>query len=222
MHPLKRIAIAVSTLFMSPAALAADCVFETDRVDPFTQRAVVVTDWEEMTKDVSNKFKHPKGFISARRDGNQKTLAIRMRTWSKSSPFQRNVPGPRPSDGYLYNALVADEGSKLLLLLADETIVELYTDRTIRGISDSAGVASSEWDSMSRITWDTYDIRGIITLRYPLDDDAYTALSSYPVKNIRLSTNGRDHDFKLRNETYGGVSRALACLGQDTVAEEAE
>jgi hypothetical protein len=207
---------------MSLAAFAADCVYERDTVDPFTQQAAVVTDWEQMTKDVSNKFKHPKGFISARRDGNQKTLAIRMRTWSKSQPFHRNAPRPVPSDGYLYNALVADEGSKLLLLLADETIVELHTDRSIRGFADSAGIASSEWSSSSGTYWDTYDIRGIITLRYPLDDDAYTALSSYPVKNIRLSTNGGDHDFKLRNESYGGVSRALACLGQDVAMEEAE
>jgi hypothetical protein len=215
MNRLIKAAIAVTTVFSCSTASAADCGMTSGYTDPFTKKTIVVTDFEQMTKDVSDKFKHPKGFVGALRNGNQKYIVIQMRTWDESSAFSRNSSGPMPPDNYLYNAVVADEGSKLKLLLADETIIELETDRTVHGIASSMGIASN---NMSREIF--FNIRTNIALRYELDDDAYAALTSYPVKNIRLSTNGRDHDLLLRKEPYGGINRAITCIGPDPVAEE--
>lgn len=218
MNPLIKASIAAAALCSCSTAFAADCSATSNSIDLFTKQRVVATDWEQMTKDVSDKYKHPKGFVAALRNGNQKYILIRIRTWDESPAFLRSSSGPVPSDNFLYNAVVANEGSKLLLLLADETVIELHTDRPIRGIANSAGVASSNYSNGGYR--DTYDIRVTTTLRYELDEDAYAALTSYPVKNIRLSTNGRDHDFLLRKEPFGGVNRAIACLGADLAAEE--
>ncbi len=193
---------------MSSIAPAADCWYEKNLVDPFTKKEFIETEWEQMSKDVTDKYKHPKGFVSAIRDGDQLFLAIKIRT-RDSYEFRRSN-GPIPPDNVLFNAFVADEGSKLLLLLADETIIELATDRRVRGIANPVGPTSSRYSGNA--WYETWDIRTTAALRYPLTAEAHAALTSFPVKNIRLSSNGRDHDFLLRKEPYGGINRAINCL----------
>jgi hypothetical protein len=124
-----------------------------------------------------------------------------------------------PSDNFLHNAVVANEGSELWLLLADDTVIKLQTDRDVHGVANAVGAPTRTWDNTRRGYLETYDIRTTTTLRYELDKESYAGLTSFPVKNIRLFTNGREHDFLLRKEPYGGVNRAITCLGPGAAVE---
>jgi hypothetical protein len=220
MNRLVTVAIATISFFTNSTIFAADCSLVSNTQDLFTKNPIVATDWEQMTKDVSDKFKHPKGFVSALQNGDKTYVLVRIRTWDKSPAFFRGSSNALlPSDNFLHNAVVANEGSELWLLLADDTVIKLQTDRDVHGVANAVGAPTRTWDNTRRGYLETYDIRTTTTLRYELDKESYAGLTSFPVKNIRLFTNGREHDFLLRKEPYGGVNRAITCLGPGAAVE---
>lgn len=207
-HQMKRhlVCAAVSILlFTVTVANASDCAYARNDTDLFTKEVLRTTQWERMTTETNKKQEHPDGFVSAIIVGGQQFLAIKILIYEDP----QRLP-PKLSDEFLYNIFVAESGSKLLLRLADASILELNTARLVRGTSTLTDIGKRP---------NRHDNQTTAVLRFPLGADDIMTLSNHSATNIRLTVAGRHYDFNLRHEVYDGIKRAVGCLNPTQSAD---
>ena len=114
------LAFAVAMLATATPA-SAKCKFQADTVHRITGQKVLWTEWDTFRLTPSrNGYLVHAGII----EGDQEYLGLRITV--------RNSTNYRPDKAALDNALRVSAQAKLLLLLADESILELYSDRFVR------------------------------------------------------------------------------------------
>jgi hypothetical protein len=185
---------AISLLLVCATANAAKCKFETDTTNVLTGEKVQWTKWEDF-KLFNTQF----GFLAAVAEGDQKYLAIQVVTF--------DYRPDRPTKQDLDTAVVIPAGSKLMLLMTDDSVVEVQTEEEVVG--DSELHAPGTWEN--DMTND-YMIKTFTVVKYPLSTDNLAALTANGVKTLRQNTSEGDRDYTMSEKRADTLQEAFACV----------
>ena len=200
--------IAVSMLATGSTANAAGCKYKQNETDLFTKQKMVRTDWVDMTSWISGSFNQAIGnrheiSIAATGEGDQNFIAVNI----KLSDTTRYAP----DEADMYHALLVPRGAALLITLADESEIELYALKEVRGTT--------------RVKYDqgTFVVSTKFTNQYRLSAEAAAALTAQDVIYIRVAANSPRYefvsdsgtiDFKVNKKGTGAFRTAVSCLQQ--------
>lgn len=188
----------VIALALGSPALAADkCKFEKHGVDSFTKQMVAETKWKSF-RTFGNGYENH-GWMAARAKGGKQFLGLKIIVVDNDSA--------RPERPNLHeNRVLIPQGAKLLVLLADDTILELAASAEARGKSsytvpgDQLGRADSYIVSTTAIAW------------YELTAELRDALLMQGATDIRLSASNKDHDFTFGKKPTDRIQYVLGCI----------
>jgi hypothetical protein len=169
---MTRITILLATtglLLFASASDAADCKYVENERDPFTDQRIVETKWKTFRPTGNQAVNH--GWMAGWIKDDKTFLALRI-----------GIPA------YSGGPLVIAKSAPLLLLMADDTVMEL--------------TAYQE-------TW--VKSRNVVIL-YELDADALAALTAQGTSDIRVTTNDGDHDFNFGSKPTDKIQFVLSCL----------
>jgi len=155
-------------LFIASTASAEECKYKTNEADPFTKEKIVLTKWKPFRPTGNEAVDH--GWMAGAIEHGKKFLALRIGLV-----------------GY-YGQPTVPEGGKLLILMADDTIVELAAYEEVKLSGRNAIV------------------------RFELDAASLQALTAQGTTDIRLSTIEDEHDFSFGNKPTGRMQYVLSCI----------
>lgn len=206
MRPVERwaaiIALAVPAILASNGAAAANCKFQQDETDKFTKVRTLWTrsDGLEALFGASNETADGDliSFVSAySRDGDMNLmLKISLSSYHKRRPLSQELKG----------VMDIPAGSRLLIMMADETIVTLFS---ASGIKKDAYLISPS--APGNIT-DTYIKEYGATIRYALDAETSEALTSQDATNVRVEAADTRYDIKIHKKSSGDIKKVIKCL----------
>jgi hypothetical protein len=161
--------IATGILGLSSIANAADCKYAENERDPFTDQRIVETKWKTFRPTGNEAVNH--GWIAGWMKDGKNFLALRI-----------GIPA------YSGGPLIIAKGAPLLLLMADDTVMELtaYQETWIKN-------------------------RNVVIL-YELNADTLAALTAQGTSDIRVTTNNGDHDFNFGSKPTDKIQFVLGCL----------
>lgn len=196
-RPMKNFAllsVVTVSLLGTASAEAAKCKYSQDAVDKITGETVRSTRWKAFRFWANDLGATAAISVTAR--GDKRTLALII----KAAPV---ITTKRPTKQDLDNFLVVEEGANLLLLLPDDSILELHATTAIRGDADFT------------LSEDTvhYSITSTeIVIQYELDAAAVAALTAQGVNDMRATTTSGEIDFTSGRKPAKAIQEALGCL----------
>lgn len=108
---------AISILLGNGPTLAATCKFADNTEDLFAGVTIVRTKWDRISPNWESKYEKYIGYVSASSEGENTFLSVRIRHLDQAR-F-------KPTKDELANALVVPEGTELVVIMADKTMVAL-------------------------------------------------------------------------------------------------
>ena len=196
-------ALTVLIIAAIPAANAKECRYSKNEIDDFTNEKLLTTKWHLFhTAIQTTGFAYASGITVGDRD----YLAIRIAT-EETLSYELD-------DDELRTRFVVPEGASLLILLADDTIVELPAQQQATGVARSSSADSRDSGNSLEVR---YEVKLDAVIRYSLNASAFEALSSQTATHVRLTTNSGDHDFEVHDKLTDEIQKAVLCLKQDTV-----
>ncbi len=200
---LFRVTAMILIMVAAPVAHAEKCKYNENRIDDFTGEKILSTKWKLFHSAIRvNGFAEAAGIT----EGPSNFLAIRT--------INEELLGYDLYGDELRNRFVVAEGATLLILLADDTVVELAADKEVTGVSRSSS-ANSQLTETSELEI-RYKIKTTAVIKYRLDASSYAALTGQAATHLRLSSNSGDHDFKVHKKLTDEIQNALLCLKQET------
>ena len=189
--------IALLMLAGSPA-YAAKCFFQVDTVDVVTGEPIRWTEWKPLRTWANQAKTYAQFAVVA--EGDRRFLGV-------SVGIKPDLMiDERPSKDYLDNLIVAPEGSRLLMMLADESVLELTTSQ------DYSGEARFWHPQTVNNKAKQYRVSAMIELKYELDAAALTSLRAQGVTDVRVSTASGDYDFSSGKKPSARIQEMLACI----------
>lgn len=190
MKKLIVISVVVVLNFGSTVSNAAKCKWETDSVSYSTGEPVLWTRW------VRNRIilRPPYAAIAGISEGEQKYLGLQVIGVNQSV-------ATRPTKEDLDAAFVIPAGSKLSILMADDSIYELVATEEIIGDADFSAQGA-----------DSYTIEAFAVIKFPLDADAIAALTAQRASEMRLHANGKDYDFSFGKKPVDKIQKTIRCI----------
>lgn len=170
MKKLKILMAAAGLILFATVSNAAECKFKTDETDPFTSQRDILTKWKAFRPTGNQAVSY--GWMAGRVTDGKTFLALRI-----------GIVGQ-----YVKSPLIVPEGATLLILMADDSILEL---------------------SAYQETW--VKDRNVVIL-YELNDEMLGALTAQGTTDIRLSTNQSDYDFNFGNKPTDRMQFVLGCV----------
>ena len=182
--------IAVSISCLGTTSYAASCKFQVDTVSYASGEKIRWTRWK------MNRAFHQGSYslISGIEEGDRKYLGVKMVDSNKKVRT-------RPTKAELDDMMVIPAGTKLSLLMADESIVDLFTEQDI--------VADSDFTTDSI---NIYSIESAVIIKFPLSAEAFAALSTQKVMDVRLQTDQRQYDYSFGKKGSDKIQEALGCI----------
>lgn len=190
------VAIVVLALSASPAAVAAECDYETNETDKFTKVRTVRTDWALLTSAKGGDAK-TYTYISALTEGDAHYLSVKISAYKYTNY--------RPRDYQLEDIIVVPEGARLRVLMADGTIVDLHNSRP-----ESAESSYTEPGNGPLATGD-YTVTSEIAMGYTLDAATASALLAQQASRIRVETADGNRDVELHKISRDDIRNAIRC-----------
>jgi len=197
MRHLTLLILGITFALGSPAFAADKCKFESHGVDSFTKQVVAETKWKSFRSFGNQVGNH--GWMAARSEGKKQFLGLKVVVVDHDAT--------RPERPNLHeNRVLIPMGAKLLILLADDTILELAASTEARGKSsfkapgDRMGDPGSYIVSTEAIAW------------YELTADTRDALLAQGATDIRLSASDRDHDITFGKKPTDRLQYVLGCI----------
>ena len=194
MKKFTAVTTAISLLLVCATANAAKCKFETDTTSALTGEKVQWTTWEDF-KLINTQI----GYLAAVAEGDQKYLALQVVTFDHRPE--------RPTKQDLDTGMVIPAGSKLMLLLTDDSVVEVQTDEEVIGDSEIYAPGTFHNDMTSDFMVKTYTV-----VKYPLSADALAALTANGVKTLRQNTSEGFRDYTISENRADTLHEAFACV----------
>ena len=182
--------IAVFITFSANISYAASCKFQVDTVSYASGEKIRWTRWK------MNRAFHQGSYslISGIEEGDRKYLGVKMVDSNKKVRT-------RPTKAELDDMMVIPAGAKLSLLMADESIVDLFTEQDIVADSDFTTNAVN-----------SYSIESAVIIKFPLSAEAFAALSAQKVMDVRLQTDLRQYDYSFGKKGSDKIQEALGCI----------
>ncbi len=201
MHPVSRfvasIGLAFAAIVASSDAAAADCKFDTDETDKFTKVRTLATRreslesfWGDASKDEQKDI-----YVSVWHRSGDHLLKLRIVFTS----YVNRMPPPYE----LRNAIVIPKGSRLLVMMADGSIVTLLSKDSI--------------NKDARATWTSSGatVDAGATINYPLDDELMAALTHQGATKIRVAAADTHYDFKVHEKSLDDIGDAIRCIQEN-------
>ena len=191
------IATAVLLLAIYSPAQSAECKFEKHGVDSFTKQMVAETKWKSLQSLFDNQNNY--GWTAARSEGDKQFLGLKIVVVDRDSTM--------PERANLHeNRVLIPQGAKLLILMADDTILELAASAKARGKSDF------RVPDIRTGHPETYVVDTTTVVWYELTADTRDALLAQGATDIRLSASDRDHDFTFGKKPTDRIQYVLGCI----------
>lgn len=216
MHSLTSVVMSLLLLaFLTSGAYAADCEFNRDEVNPATNERYVQTKRVMLTdRGVGFVSRVMKGhaseiLASAVGKGSENYVLLQIR-------LQRTYAEMLNEDD-LRDALTVPEGAKMMILMADDSIVSLHASQTAMAKTETG------FDSDGNLT---VGVRTAIF--YGLDDSTAKVLAGQDAMVVRIAAKsgrmnliGRENsiNFGTTKTSKGAFKRAVLCLEQRLSAE---
>ncbi len=190
MKTLSAVLIAVLIALTGTAANAASCKYQVDTVSYASGEKIRWTRWK------MNRMFHTGSYslISGIKEGDRKYLGVQLVETAKKV-------SSRPTKAELDVMMVIPAGAKLSLLMADESIVDLFTEQDV--------VADSDFTTN---TVDSYTIESAAIIKFPLSAEAFAALSTQKVMEVRVHTDQRQYDYSFGKKGSDKIQEALGCI----------
>jgi hypothetical protein len=205
MKKIIAISIAIFLGLGSTVSSAAKCKWLADTVSYSTGEPVRWTRW------VRNRAFYMGGMgyaaIAGVSEGEQKYLGLQV-----IAPDRKMATRPTKED--MDATFVVPAGSTLSILMADDSIFELVVPEDIIG---DAGLKVEEGDAFDESgpkanSDGEYTIESYAVIKFPLDADAFAALSTQKASDLRLNANGVDYDFSFGKKPVDKIQKVLACV----------
>jgi len=181
----------------SPAVAANKCKFEKNGVDSFTRQMVVETKWKSFRSFGNQAANH--GWMAARSENDTQFLGLKVVVVDYDSA--------RPEGPNLHeNRVLIPQSAKLLVLLADDTILELVASAKARGKS-SYTVPGEQMGHP-----DFYVVKTTAVVWYELTADMRGELIAQGATDIRLSASNKDHDFTFGKKPTDRIQYVVGCI----------
>jgi len=189
-------------LITNGTAHAAKCKFQTDSTDKFTKVRTLQTRWDPLESFFNDLGKTSgttlTSYASAWHESGSTRLGIRI---GLSSYSKR-----RPPDYELMDTVVIPEGARLMVMMADETVVTLFAKEEMRFNSKLLPPNTG-----SNVT-DKFAIDTYAYIYYPLDAELIAALTSQKATNLRVEAVDKNYDIEIHKKSFGDLKKAIECL----------
>lgn len=159
-------------LLFATVGNAADCKYAKDERDPFTDQRTVQTKWKTFRPTGNQAVNH--GWMAGWIKNDKTFLALRI-----------GIPA------YSGGPLIIAKDATLLLLMADDTVMELTAYQETR-------VKNRD-----------------VAILYELNAETLAALTAQGTSDIRVTTNNGDHDFNFGTKPTDKIQFVLSCLPKD-------
>lgn len=195
------VSFAVTVLLTSSGSGAADCKYQTDSTDKFTKVRTLRTNWDSLMSwttgfGADNYSDTYVSALSKGKGGSFNTyLSVQISAY-KYSKYQ-------PRDHELENLIVVPEGARLLIMMEDQSIVELQASR---GETARSGYQAPGGDGGE------YRITTVIAIGYTLDDSTADLLTAQNATHIRVETAEENHDVEIHKKSLGDIRKAVKCI----------
>jgi hypothetical protein len=190
--------LAIVILGISSTANAAKCKFAKDEVDPFTEVKTLQTKWDQLTSTWMADSREIDGWISVIAVDDYVALWLKLDYTVK--------PRSEPSDASLKNVIVIPEGAPLLILMPDDSIIELPAVREVR--ADAYAVAP--WDHPMDVN--TWTVRAAANIKYAMPPEAIAALKAQDATDLRITAANRGFDIEIHKKSRTDFQNAFACM----------
>jgi len=189
-------------LLANGTAYAAKCKFQTDSTDKFTKVRTLQTRWDPLES-----FFNDLGKTSGT------TLTSYVSTWHKAgntnlvlriglSSYSKRMP----PEYELLDAIVIPEGARLLVMMADESVLVLFTKNEMR-VNSKAIPPETGTNITSKFTIDTEAV-----IHYALDAESISALTRQDATNLRVEAAETNYDIEIHKKSFGDLKKAIECL----------
>jgi len=168
MRLITRALLTIVIVLTSVGAGAAECKYKKNELDPFTDEKIVLTKWKTFRPTGNQAVNH--GWMAGAIEHGKIFLALRIGLVGYHT--QPTVP----------------EGGKLLILMADDSIVELAAYEPVK---------LSSWSAV---------------VKYELDENTLAALTAQGTTDVRVSTKHDEHDFSFGRKPTTRMQFVLGCL----------
>lgn len=197
MRTLTLLVLGMTCVLSRPVGAVDNCKYERHGVDSFTKQMVAETKWKSFRTFGNQVENH--GWMAARSEDGKQYLGLKIVVVDHDSamPERTNLHE---------NRLLIPRDAKLLILLADDTILELAASAEARGKSDFRVPDSRKSNP------DTHVVRTTAIAWYELTADARDALLAQGATDIRLSASDRDHDFTFGKKPTDRIQFVLGCI----------
>lgn len=195
------VSFAVTALLASPGAGAADCKYQTDSTDKFTKIRTLRTNWDSLmswttgfgSEDYSDTY------VSALSKGKGESINRYLSVKISAYKYSKY----RPRDYELENLIVVQEDARLLVMMEEQTIVELQASRgeTARSSYQAPGSDGGE-----------YSITTVIAIGYTLDESTANLLMAQNATHIRVETAEGNHNVEIHKKSLGDIKKAVKCI----------
>jgi hypothetical protein len=189
--------IAMVILGLSTGANAEKCNYAANEVDPFTGIKTLQTKWDQLTSTWMADSREIDGWISVRAVDGKAALWVKLDYSIKTTK--------EPAYGSLRDAIVIQEGAPLLILMADDSIIELTATHEVR--KDAYSVAP--WEQSANT--DKFVVRAVASIEYALPAEAITALKAQHATDIRITAANRNYDVEIHKKSLTDFHNAFAC-----------
>ena len=193
MHSVSRWLVLI-LLVTGNDAFSAGCKFDTDSTDKFTKERTLGTRrdslesfWGDSSKDEQKDL-----YVSAWYNNGERALRVDILL----TRYVNRMPPPYQ----LRNTLVIPKGSRLLVKMADDTIVTLLSANPISSDSRATRMSGS-------VSVDTGAI-----IYYPLNDELMAALTSQGAAKLRVEAADTHYDLKIDDKSLDDIGNAIRCL----------
>jgi len=190
--------LAIAMLAISSTADAAKCKFAKDETDPFTEVKTLQTKWDQLTSTWMADSREIDGWISVVAVDDYVALWLKLDYTVK--------PRSEPSDASLKDVINIPEGAPLLILMPDDTIIELPAVREVR--ADAYKLAP--WDHPMDVN--TWTKRAAANIKYALPPEAREALKAQDATDLRITAANRNFDIEIHKKSRTDFQNAFACM----------
>lgn len=178
---------------ISAYAQKSDCKYQTDDVDKFSKKKILWTKWDNFTKLLG-----PSALVCGISEGDKKYLGIRLLT-------SRKLPD-KPSKSDLDDALMIPAGSKIILLLADQSTIELKTEK------DSKGKSTYDPPKTGNNQTDKYVVNTTTDIFYTLDANSIKIFTTKEINSARVETGNGNFDYEFGKKDHADFLNAIKCV----------
>jgi len=178
-------------------ANAAKCKFAKDETDPFTEVRTLQTKWDQLTSTWMADSREIDGWISVIAVDDDVALWLKLDYTVK--------PRSEPEDHKLKNVIHIAEGAPLLILMPDDSIIELPAVREVK--ADAYKLAP--WDHPMDVN--TWTVRAAANIKYALSPETIAAINAQNPTDIRITAVNRHFDIEINKKSRTDFQNAFAC-----------